>query len=101
MLKFLAGLGAGTVAWMALSFALASRKDRKAREQMRRLADMQAAIFDVQDAANLNWYYPTTEPTVLESRLKEMRALKAARDRAAAAYFAAMGGGIDEVGCDA
>lgn len=92
MLEFIAGLGAGTVAWMALSFALATRKDRKAREQMRRFAEMQQAIFDVQDAANLNWYYPTTELTVLEDRLKEMRALKVDRDRAAAAYFAAIGG---------
>lgn len=51
MLEFIAGLGAGTIAFAALSFALASRKDRKAREQMQRLAALKQAEYDVQDAA--------------------------------------------------
>ena len=40
----------GTVAFAALSFALASRKDRRAREQMQRLAALKQAEYDVQDA---------------------------------------------------
>ncbi len=85
MLEFIAGLGAGTVAWMALSFALASRKDRKAREQMRRFAEMQEAIFDVQDAvADL------TIPHHGEGTRLILADLRASRDRAAAVYFAAL-----------
>ena len=48
---------------------------------------MQRCIFAVQDAANHNWYYPTTDWTILENRLKEMRALKMDRDLAADAYL--------------
>ena len=85
MLEFIAGIATGIVTLTVLSFALASRTDRKAREQMRRFAEMQEAIFDVQDAvADL------TIPHHGEGTRLILADLRASRDRAAAAYFAAI-----------
>ena len=90
MLEFIAGLGAGTVAWMALSFALASRKDRRAREQMRRFGEMQSAIFDVQDHTAFCLLCRPGSERVANDRTDLWRIKIEARDRAAAAYFAAL-----------
>lgn len=92
MLEFIAGLATGTVAFAAISFALASRKDRRAREQMRRFAEMQTAIFDVQDQVSFCALNRAGSESVENRRLDSWRIKVAARDRAASAYFAAMGG---------
>lgn len=91
MLEFIAGCGAGTVVWMALSFTRASRKDRKAREQMRRFAEMQVAAWAVQDQSALIIMDPPKSSGGWIQTLDRWEDLRDTRDRAAAAYFAAMG----------
>lgn len=87
MLEFLAGLGAGTVAWTALSMVLASRKDRKAREDRQRFAEMQRQILAVQDYVafcSLN----RADSESAQSRRMDMWRLKVqVRDHAAAAFL--------------
>ena len=90
MLEFIAGLGAGTVAWMAMSFTLASRKDRRAREQMRRFAEMQEAIFDVQDAVADAVMSPPPNEVYRQTEIRDLEELRAVRNRAATRYFAAL-----------
>lgn len=81
------GAAIGTLAFTALSMLLASRKDRKAREKRRQFAEMQRAIFDVQDQAFFCQAHPTTNVESICARDDEMLNLQAARDRAAAAYL--------------
>lgn len=90
MLEFFAGLGAGTVACMALSVAIASRKDRRAREQMRRFAEMQDAAWEVQDFVAYCALHRAGSEAAESRRWSVFTTKCEARDRAAAAYFAAM-----------
>lgn len=87
MLEFIAGLGAGTIAWAALSFALASRKDRRAREKRRQFAEMQRAIIDVQDAVADVTMDPPINPVHRQTAIRDLDDLRRDRNRAAAAYL--------------
>ena len=91
MLEFAAGLAVGAATMFAIAVTLGARWRRKRRKADEAHAAMLLAVWDVQDAATLNWYFPTNDPTVLENRLKEMRALKLERNTAARRYFAAVG----------
>ena len=86
------GAAIGIVAFTALSFALASRKDRKAREQMQRLAALKQAEYDVQDAAVLLVMDPPTGPVTRREAADDWQANRRHRNDMCAAYFAAMGG---------
>lgn len=90
MLTFLAGLATGTVAFAALSFAIASRKDRKAREQLRRFAEMQDAAWEVHDFVAYCALHRAGSEAAESRRWSAFTTKCEARDRAAAAYFAAM-----------
>jgi hypothetical protein len=66
-----------------------SRVSRRQVELARLGSEVQAAVFAVEDATALNWYYPTSDLVILESRLMDLRGLKAERDRAVDAYYRA------------
>ncbi len=88
MLEFAAGIGTA----LAVVAALLWHFSKLSRERNRLFYEMQVAIFDVQDAVALHHYWPTTDRDTLADRLSELRRLKAERNRAADAYYAALKG---------
>lgn len=79
MLSFIAGTAAGFAILYVAEVWRGRRISRRQKRQMALFAEMQRAIFDVQDAVAVGLHQDTCA------------ALRADRDRAADAYFAALG----------